>query len=68
MGWGRQIECRQLNVFIDALIGRLHPPRERGEAMPLLVQNACLDQPLFPEAQSRAGAVFARPLCDTILI
>ena len=35
--------------------------------MPLLVQNACLDQPLFPEAQSRAGAVFARPLCDTIL-
>ena len=34
--------------------------------MPLLVQNACLDQPLFPEAQSRAGAVFARPLCDMV--
>ena len=34
--------------------------------MPLLVQNACLDQPLFPEAQSRAGAVFARLLCDMV--
>ena len=36
--------------------------------MPLLVQNARLDQPLFPEAQSRAGTSFARLLCDNIVL
>ena len=34
--------------------------------MPLLVQAACLDQPLFLRSTERRRGRFARLLCDTI--
>ena len=41
-------------------------PRERGEAMPLLVQADCLDQPLFLRSTERRRGRFARLLCDMV--